>query len=88
MIYIQRKHGRPGVYLALATPTPGGFDIEYDSIVWSAPAPTQHETSAGHAEWTRLRLRRTAPSPCPADGTLLAVFWCIQKSGSGIRMCG
>ncbi|MEO7651396.1 MAG: sialidase family protein, partial [Bryobacteraceae bacterium] len=52
LVYNQRKHGEPGVWLAVAHPTPEDFGIDHNAIAWHARRTTQHGTSAGHSEWT------------------------------------
>lgn len=83
-VYNQRKHGERGVWLAVARPTPGGFGIEYNAPAWRARVATQHDTSAGHSEWTDFSFGEPSVTLLP-DGALLLVLWCIQPDGSGIR---
>jgi len=84
LIYNQRKHGRPGVYLAVVKPTPESFGVEHDQMIWAAPSATQHATSADHSEWTDFSFGEPHVTILP-DGTLFAVFWCIEGAESGIR---
>ena len=84
LIYNQRKHGQPGVYLALVNPSESDFGVQHNQMIWAAPVATQHHTSAGHSEWTDFAFGEPHVAKL-ADGTLLAVLWCIQATGSGIR---
>ena len=84
LVYNQRKHGEPGVWLAVARPTPTGFGVEYNAPAWRARVATQHDTSAGHSEWTDFSFGEPSVTLLP-DGDLLLVLWCIQPDGSGIR---
>ncbi|MFN7992033.1 MAG: sialidase family protein [Bryobacteraceae bacterium] len=83
-VYNQRKHGQPGVRIALVRPTESDFGVEHDQMAWAAPVATQHATSAEHSEWTDFSFGEPSVVRL-ADGTLLLVFWCIQADGSGIR---
>ncbi len=84
MAYNQRKHGEPGVWLALARPTAADFGIEANEVVWKAKAATQAATSGDHGEWTDFAFGEPSVSVLP-DGKLLVVFWVNQPDGSGVR---
>jgi hypothetical protein len=83
-IYNQRKHGEIGVWLAVVRPTEADFGIVSNQIIWRAEKPTQRDTSGEHAEWGDFSFGEPAIARLP-DGTLLAVIWCLQPSGNGIR---
>jgi len=82
-VYNQRKHGDPGVRLAMCRPTASGFGVEADQLVWAAAAPTQSRTSGAHAQWQDFAFGEPAVLPLP-DASLLLVLWCIQPEGRGI----
>jgi hypothetical protein len=83
-IYNQRKHGEPGVRLALVRPSEGDFGIEHDDYVWQAQTRTQHDSSGEHREWSDFSFGEPSVAPL-ADGSLLITLWCIQPDGRGIR---
>lgn len=83
-IYNQRRHGEPGVWLAVVKPTDTDFGIEANEIVWRSETRTQHGSSGEHAEWGDFSFGEPSITPLP-DGTLLVTLWCVQPSGSGIR---
>jgi hypothetical protein len=84
MVYNQRKHGEPGVWLATARPTESGFGLESNQIVWRAEKITQHSSSAEHLEWEDFAFGEPSVTVLP-DGTLLITLWCVQPSGQGVR---
>ncbi|MEX0727468.1 MAG: sialidase family protein, partial [Planctomycetaceae bacterium] len=47
-VYNQRKHGTPGVWLALAEPTDESFHIAGQAIGWQAPTTTRSGSSGDH----------------------------------------
>ena len=83
MAYNQRKHGEPGVWLALARPTDDDFGIEANEIVWRAETTTQSNTSGDHSEWTDFSFGEPAVVVLD-DDTFLVVLWCSQPNGRGI----
>jgi BNR repeat-like domain len=83
-IYNQRKHGEPGVWLAVVRPTDTDFGVETNEIVWRAETRTQKGTSGEHDEWSDFSFGEPSVTPVP-DGTLLVALWCIQPTGRGIR---
>lgn len=84
-LYNQRKHGEPGVWLAVARPTDTDFGIEHNEIVWRAEQPTQSATSSGElANWSDFSFGEPSAARLP-DDTWLIALWCIQPSGTGIR---
>ena len=83
-IYNQRKHGEPGVWLAVARPTETDFGVEANEVVWRAETRTQSGTSGEHTEWKDFSFGEPSATPLP-DGTLLVALWCVQPSGQGIR---
>jgi hypothetical protein len=82
-VYNQRRHGEPGVWLAVVQPTETDFGIEANEIIWRAPAPTQTGTSGEHTEWSDFSFGEPCVTPLP-DGTLLVVLWCIEPSTRGV----
>jgi BNR repeat protein len=83
-IYNQRRHGEPGVWLAVANPTETAFGIEANEIIWRAQTRTQHGSSGEHAQWEDFSFGEPSITVLP-DGTFLVTLWCIQPSGSGVR---
>jgi Neuraminidase (sialidase) len=89
--YNQRRHGDPGVWLAVVKPTPLGddFGVESNEIAWRAQTRTQSGTSGEHTEWTDFSFGEPAVALLPdTEGfhdTLLLVLWCVQPEGQGIR---
>jgi hypothetical protein len=83
-IYNQRRHGEPGVWLAVVNPTEHDFGIESNEIVWRAETRTQRGSSGDHTAWTDFSFGEPSVTLLP-DGTLLVVLWCIQPAGQGIR---
>ncbi len=83
-VYNQRKHGEPGVWLAVVRPTDNDFGIEYNAIVWRAETKTRSATSGDLAEWTDFSFGEPSVATLP-DGHLLVALWCIQPTGTGIR---
>ena len=99
-IYNQRKHGEPGVWMAVVKPTENDFGVESNEIVWRAQTRTQSGSSGEHSEWTdfsfgepsvtllpakTLRLRSELALNAVKGQALLVVFWCVQPAGQGIR---
>ena len=83
-IYNQRKHGDPGVRLALVAPTETDFGVKADELIWRAETATQSDTSAEHDEWQDFAFGE--PSVTVLDnGELLITLWCVQPSGQGVR---
>lgn len=83
-VYNQRRHGEPGVHLAVVRPTDADFGIEADAIVWRARTATQKGTSGEHTQWTDFSFGEPHVIALP-DGTLLVTLWSIQPDGTGIR---
>jgi hypothetical protein len=85
-VYNQRRHGEPGVWIAMVRPTPSGndFGIESNKIVWRAQTRTQSGSSGQHNEWTDFSFGEPSVALLP-DSTLLLVLWCVQPTGSGVR---
>lgn len=84
LVYNQRQHGDPGVWLAVVRPTDTDFGIEHHEIVWRAETRTRSATSGDLAEWTDFSFGEPSVAVLP-DGCLLVVLWCQQPSGIGIR---
>lgn len=83
-LYNQRRHGEPGVRLAVVRPEETSFGIEDDRYLWRAETRTQSDSSGGSSEWSDFSFGEPSIAPLP-DETWLAVLWCIQPTGSGIR---
>lgn len=83
-LYNQRKHGEPGVRLAVVRPNDTAFGIEQDDYLWQAETPTQSASSGSLSEWSDFSFGEPGMAPL-SDGSWLAVLWCIQPAGSGIR---
>jgi hypothetical protein len=83
-VYNQRRHGEPGVWLALVRPTETDFGVEANEIVWRAQTRTQTDSSGEHAQWEDFSFGEPCVTPLP-NGTCLITLWCIQPSGGGIR---
>ena len=84
LVYNQRKHGEPGVWLAVSRPREFEFGIETNQLVWRAERVTQHDSSAEHLNWEAFAFGEPSITVL-TDGTLLVALWCIQPSGQGIR---
>lgn len=84
LVYNQRKHGEPGVYLATARPGAAEFGLESNQIVWRAERAMLRDTSPDHADWTGFAFGEPSITAF-ADGSWLVVFWCVQPEGQGIR---
>lgn len=82
-IYNQRRHGKPGVWLAVANPTGNDFGVIHNDIVWHAAMPTQNQTSGKSINWVDFAFGEPSATLLP-DGTVFVAFWCIQPQGSGI----
>ncbi len=83
-LYNQRKHGDPGVRLAVVRPSETAFGIEQDDYLWRAETRTQSAASGDLSDWSDFSFGEPSIARLP-DATWLAVLWCIQPSGSGIR---
>ncbi|MBM3261908.1 MAG: exo-alpha-sialidase [candidate division Zixibacteria bacterium] len=83
-VYNQRRHGKPGVRMAVADPDERGFHTVFDDLIWRAASRTQGNTSGEHTEWTDFSFGEPSVLPLP-DGTLLATLWVVQPEGRGIR---
>jgi hypothetical protein len=83
-VYNQRRHGEPGVWLAVVRPTDTDFGVEADEVVWRARTRTQSDSSGEHVNWEDFSFGEPCVTPLP-DGTLLVTLWCVQPDGSGIR---
>ena len=83
-VYNQRRHGEPGVWMAVVRPTEAGFGIESNEIVWRAQTRTQSGSSGEHNEWTDFSFGEPCAALVP-DNTLLVVLWCVEPDGQGIR---
>ena len=82
-VYNQRRHGKPGVWLAVAKPTVDNFGVLANDIVWDAGIATQNASSGKSTNWTDFAFGEPSVTVLP-DNTVLVAFWCIQPAGSGI----
>lgn len=83
-MYNQRKHGEPGVWMAVVKPTEKDFGVQANEIVWRAQVRTQSGTSGEHSQWTDYSFGEPSATLL-TDGTVLVTLWCQQPSGSGIQ---
>jgi len=83
-LYNQRKHGEPGVWLAVVRPTAADFGIEIDQIVWKAPTATRSMSSGDLCEWSDFSFGEPSITHL-SDDTWLVALWCVQPTGTGIR---
>jgi hypothetical protein len=83
-LYNQRKHGEPGVWLAVVRPTDGDFGIEHNEIIWRAATRTQSNTSGDPQQWSDFSFGEPSIAQLE-DGTCLVALWCIQPTGTGIQ---
>ena len=84
MPYNQRRHGQPGVWMALARPTATDFGVAADSIVWQAPTATRTGTSGDHSQWTDFAFGSPAVALL-GDDKLLVTFWVELPASQGVR---
>ena len=80
-IYNQRRHGEPGVWVAMVKPTADEFGIESNEIAWHAHADPEREFGRTQ-RMDRLAFGEPAVAVLP-DNTLLLVLWCVQPGGAG-----
>ncbi|MBT5873082.1 MAG: exo-alpha-sialidase [Candidatus Latescibacteria bacterium] len=83
LVYNQRKHGEPGIHLALARPTSDNFGLEINEPVWKATTRTRNNTAGNHNDWQDYAFGEPSVLPLP-DGTVLVSFWKIQPDARGI----
>jgi hypothetical protein len=83
-VYNQRRHGEPGVWVAVVRPTADDFGIESNEIAWRAQTRTQSGSSGEHTDWTDFSFGEPSATLLP-DGTILLVLWCVQPDGQGIK---
>jgi len=83
-VYNQRKHGEVGVWMAVVTPADKDFGVQSNELMWQAETRTQSDGAGDHAEWTDFSFGEPCVVVLP-DKTLLAVLWCIEPAGRGIR---
>ncbi len=84
MAYNQRRHGAPGVKLAIAQPTVESFNLIADDYAWQATIPSQNQTSGKSTQWTDFAFGEPGVTVLP-DGSVLVLMWCIQPDGAGVR---
>ncbi len=82
-VYNQRRHGTPGVWLAVARPSSEDFGVLADEVVWRAALATQNASSGKSTNWTDFAFGEPSVTVL-ADQTILVAFWCIQPDGTGI----
>ena len=75
MVYNQRQEREPGVRLAVATPSPEGFGLRGDMMVWQAANATQSGTSGEIVEWTDFAFGEPSVLACSGEAGLLVLFW-------------
>jgi hypothetical protein len=83
-VYVQRKHGPPGIRLCRARPDEADFGARWDELLWAAPAAAQPGGAGDHTDWANFAYGEPMVAAA-GDGTWLLVFWCIHSTGSGIR---
>jgi len=83
-LYNQRRHGIPGVWLAVACPAAGSFGIEHQELIWRASVRTRSQSSGEHSDWTDFSFGEPSAAVL-SGGRLLVVMWCIQPEGAGIQ---
>jgi Neuraminidase (sialidase) len=83
-VYNQRRHGEPGVWIAVVRPAEDDFGVESNEIAWRAQTRTQSGSAGEHSGWTDFSFGEPSAVLLP-DGTWLLVLWCIQPEGQGIR---
>jgi sialidase-1 len=80
-VYNQRKHGKIGVWLAVAQPTYDNFNALSNNIVWAAQsAPSQNE----HSQWTQFTFGEPSVLLLE-DGSILVIFWSMEQGVGAIR---
>ena len=84
MPYNQRKHGEPGVWLALAEPTAADFGLTANQVVWRASEATRSGTSGDHSQWTDFSFGSPAVVLL-GRGKLLLTFWVELPEACGVR---
>ena len=82
--YNQRAQPDPGVWLAVARPSDGGFGVERIGPAWVAERATHSDGDAGHDAWTDFAFGEPSVTVLPG-GDVLVTLWCDQPSGRGIR---
>lgn len=83
-LYNQRKHGDPGVRAAIVRPMDSDFGVQFDDYVWKAETRTQSASSGDLSEWSDFSFGEPSMARLD-DGSFLAVVWCVQPPGTGIR---
>jgi sialidase-1 len=80
-VYNQRKHGRIGVWLAVAQPTDGNFNALSNDIVWEAQSPPSDNR---HSQWTQFTFGEPSVLLLE-DGLMLVTFWTMEQGIGAIR---
>ena len=83
-LYVQRKHGDIGVWMAVANPTDQDFGILVNQRVWAAEVVAQGAGTAEFSDWTNFAFGEPSATLL-YDGTILITLWVVQPSGRGIR---
>jgi hypothetical protein len=84
MAYNQRKHGEPGVWVAVANPTPDTFGLQTNQLLWRARTGTQKGSSGNHDQWRDFSFGEPSLTRVGNNEWLLTL-WCIQPDFQGIR---
>jgi hypothetical protein len=83
-VYNQRRHGDPGVWIAVVHPNEDDFGVESNEIAWRAETRTQSGSAGDHTGWTDFSFGEPSATLLP-DGAVLLALWCVQPGGQGIR---
>jgi hypothetical protein len=78
-----RRHGEPGVWLALLHVVGNRVRVDGARRIWEPAVSTLGGTSGAHEDWTDFAFGEPAAVQL-ADGDLLAVIWAQQPDGAGI----
>lgn len=83
-VYVQRKTGDLGIWMAVANPTDEDFGILVNQRVWAAEVAVQKAGTAEFGDWTNFAFGEPSATLLH-DGTILVTLWVVQPSGRGIR---
>lgn len=84
IVYNQRKEKPTGVWLALAKPEGGNFNLLENEPVWETLTTTQHGTSGSFDEFTDFAFGEPHVMVLK-DGSLLVTLWYRHGERRGIR---
>ncbi|MBL9215281.1 MAG: exo-alpha-sialidase [Opitutaceae bacterium] len=82
-VYVQRKFGDIGIWMAVANPTATDFGIQINERVWAAEVAVQGKGTTDFVDWTNFAFGEPSATVLP-DGTILVALWAVQPSGQGI----